>query len=361
MSLSVTLRHALPGFTLDLAFQAPVGVTALFGRSGAGKTSVVQAVAGLLRPDQGHITLQGRVLSDTKKGIHRPPQARRIGYVFQDARLFPHMTVRQNLDYGRRFAGRTVPGAEADRVIEMLGLGPLLTRRPARLSGGEKQRVAIGRALLSDPALILADEPLAALDAPRKSEILRYFERLRDEVALPILYVSHSTAEVARLATTIVALNEGRIDRQGPAAQVLGDPMFSPTGARSVGAVLSASVRAHHADGLSELEANGQPLFLPRVDAPPGQTLRVRIAAQDVLLACDPPSGISALNILPGTIEQIREEEGASAIVQLTTAAGPLLAQLTRRSVAALGLTVGHRCHAVIKTVSIAPEDIGGL
>jgi molybdate transport system ATP-binding protein len=228
------------------------------------------------------------------------------------------------------------------------------------LSGGEKQRVAIGRALLAGPSMILADEPLAALDDARKAEILPYFERLRDEVATPILYVSHSAAEVARLATTVVALQDGRVSRQGPAAEVLGDPGFTPAGVRAAGALLEATVAAHHEDGLTELDAGGVALFLPRAPQAPGAKIRIRIAAQEVILSREEPHGLSALNVLPGRIESIRAGEGPGAIISLNTPAGRVLARVTRRSAAALGLAEGVACYAVVKTVAIAPEDIGG-
>jgi molybdate transport system ATP-binding protein len=358
--LSVAFRHAFPGVVLDIAFEAPPGVTVLFGRSGSGKTTVVNAVAGLLRPDEGRILAGDTVLCDTAARSFVPPHRRRLGTIFQEGRLFPHLTVRQNLGYGARFAPRHAPRENPSRVVEMLGIGPLLDRRPAALSGGEKSRVAIGRALLSAPRLILADEPLSALDDPRKAEILPYFERLRDETDIPILYVSHAAAEVARLATTVVVLQDGRVARQGSAAEVLGDPGVIPTGVRAVGAVLEARVALHHADGLSELDAGGVPLLLPRVAQPVGTRLRVRIPAQDVILACREPEGLSALNVLYGTVSAIRPGAGPGMIVSLETAAGTILARITRRSAAALAVIEGARLWAVIKTVAIAPEDVGG-
>ncbi|AAV94004.1 molybdenum ABC transporter ATP-binding protein [Ruegeria pomeroyi] len=358
MKLEVELRHPMQGFTLDVAFAAPPGLTVLFGRSGSGKTTVINAVAGLLRPERGRVALGGETLQDSASRIWLPPHRRRMGYVFQDARLFPHLSVRQNLGYGRWFAKTSGPTSFA-QVIEMLGIGPLLDRRPGALSGGERQRVAIGRALLANPRAILADEPLAALDEARKGEILPYFERLRDETKIPILYVSHSAAEVARLATTVVVLQDGRVIRQGSAAEVLADPAVTPLGARAAGAILTARVVAHHADGLTELEAGGERLFLPRISHPEGTALRLRIPAQEVILSRQRPEGLSALNILSGHVAQIRSGDGPGALVSLSTRAGTVLARITRRSATALELREGTPCHAVIKSVAIAPEDIG--
>ncbi|WP_225028829.1 molybdenum ABC transporter ATP-binding protein, partial [Xinfangfangia pollutisoli] len=227
MTLEVALSHRFAGFTMELSFAAPPGVTALFGPSGSGKTTVVNAVAGLMRPERGRVVLDGRVLTDSAAGTHVPPHRRRIGYVFQDARLFPHLTVRQNLLYGRFFAPKG-EGPTLPRIADLLGLEPLLARRPGALSGGEKSRVALGRAILSRPDLLIMDEPLAALDEARKAEILPYLERLRDLLHLPILYVSHSAAEVARLATTVVLLQAGRVTAAGPAAEVFADPALAP-------------------------------------------------------------------------------------------------------------------------------------
>ncbi|WP_425043308.1 molybdenum ABC transporter ATP-binding protein [Primorskyibacter sp. S87] len=361
MTLSVSLRHDQGAFTLNVAFEAPPGVTVLFGQSGSGKTTVVQAVAGLLRPETGQIAVGNRVLCDTEKNLWLPPHRRRLGYIFQEGRLFPHLTVRQNLLFGQWFARKRSKGGEFDRVVEMLGIGSLLSRRPGLLSGGEKQRVAIGRALLAGPELILADEPLAALDEARKAEIMPYFERLRDEVSVPVLYVSHSLSEVARLATTVVALEGGTVARQGPAMEVLSDPMFTPDGIRSVGAMLEATVKTHHDDGLTELEAGGQSLFLPRVPQAPGALIRIRIAAQGVILSRSRPDGLSALNQLPGQVEHIRAGDGPGAIVSVETPAGRVLARITRRSAEALELSEGVECWAVIKSVSIARGDVGGF
>ena len=360
MTLEVRLRHAFAGFTLDVAFTAPAGVTALFGRSGSGKTTVINAVAGLLRPDAGRIASDGRVLFDSAEKVNLAVHRRRLGYVFQDARLFPHLTVRQNLLYGRWFAPRGA-GEPLERVLDLLGIEPLLARRPGALSGGERSRVAIGRALLSNPSMLLMDEPMAALDEARKAEILPYLERLRDETQVPILFVSHAIAEVARLATTIVVLESGRVLRAGPAAQMLSDPAAVPAlGIREAGSVLAARLSRHEADGLSRLETSAGPLWLPRVAAEPGAVLRVRIAAQDVMLALSRPEGVSALNILPATVTALRLGEGPGAVVQLRAGTDLLLARITRRSAEAMGLAVGGAVFAVIKSVAVAQTDVGG-
>lgn len=359
MSVEVQIRQSFQGVDLDVSFEAPAGLTVLFGSSGSGKTSVINAVAGLSRPAQSRIVVNGEVLSDSAAGRWVPPHQRSLGYVFQEGRLFPHMTVRKNLLYGNGLAKDRAEVASLDQVVEILGIGSLLDRRPAELSGGEKQRVAIGRALLARPKLILADEPLAALDEPRKAEILPYFERLRDEFSLPILYVTHSIAEVARLATTVVALKGGKVDRVGPAAEVLSDPSFTPMGPRAVGAVLEAKVVTHHEDGLTELSANGVALMLPQLPHAIGDQVRVRVAAHDVILSRETPKGLSALNIVEGRVQSVRAGDGPGAIVSVDTQAGRILARITRRSAAALALEEGVTCYAVMKSVSVAPQDIG--
>ncbi|WP_293576458.1 molybdenum ABC transporter ATP-binding protein [Phaeobacter sp.] len=358
--IDLTLAHQLQGFALDIEINAPPGVTVLFGRSGAGKTSVISAVAGLLTPRYGRIKVAGQTLLDTDAGVNLPSHQRRIGYIFQDNRLFPHLTVEQNLTYGQRFTPKSRKPADFDDVVDLLGLAALLKRSPHQLSGGEKQRVAIGRAILSAPDLVLADEPLAALDDAHKAEILPYFEQLRDILSVPMLYVTHSVAEVARMATTVAVIDQGRCLRCGPTADILTDPAALPTGVRAAGAVLYAKVQAHHQDGLTELDAGGIALFLPGHEQAIGKRIRVRIAAHDVILSRERPDGLSALNIFPGTITQIRRGDGPGAMVTLQTKAGTLLARVTRRSADAMNLQVGGNCHAIVKTVSVAREDVGG-
>ncbi|ABD55385.1 molybdenum ABC transporter ATP-binding protein [Jannaschia sp. CCS1] len=348
--LEVRIKHAFDGFTLDVDFTAPSGVTVLFGRSGAGKTSVVNIVAGVLKAQEASVTVGDAVLED--RHMRLPVPQRRIGYVFQEPRLFPHMSVRANLRYGMR-------AGEMDQTIEMLGIGALLDRRPGTLSGGEAQRVAIGRALLSQPRLLLLDEPLAALDDARKAEILPYIERLRDEAGVPILYVSHSVAEIARLATTVVALEGGRVVRAGPAAEVLSDPDVVPTlGVREAGALVRATVTAHHGDGLSELRWSAGALLLPRVPYDVGRQIRVRIEAQDIMLANTRPEGISALNVVPVTLVTMRDGAGPGVIVQLRAGDDLILARVTQRSATAMGLREGWTGFAVLKSVAVAAGNI---
>jgi len=363
MSLSVDITHRRGDFALEAAFDTPGGVTALVGRSGAGKTTLVDAVAGLLRPDRGRITLGGRVLVDVAARIHLPARQRLVGYVFQDSRLFPHLDVAGNLDYARRFAGRGRgrggdAAARRARVIEMLGLGDLLDRAPGSLSGGQARRVAIGRALLAAPDLLLMDEPLTGLDEARREEILPYLMRLRDEAGLPILYVSHALGEVARLASHVVALEAGRVVAAGGVNDVLADTgALRAAGMRSAAAVVEAELRGHTGDGLSEVAFDGGTLLLPRLDAAPGARLRIRIDAQDVMLATARPEGLSALNILPVTVTALERVEGAGVLVRLAAGSGgrgaALLARITERSATALALAPGLACHAIVKTVSL--------
>jgi molybdate transport system ATP-binding protein len=360
MTLRVDITHPLDGFDLRAQFEAPAGITALFGPSGSGKTTIVNAVAGLLTPQSGRIDLDQNPVLDTRAGLNLPAHKRRLGYVFQDDRLFPHLSVRRNLTYSQRFAPPS-PGPSLAEVTALLGLADLQERRPATLSGGEKQRVAIGRALLSRPRMLLMDEPLAALDAPRKDEILPYLERLRDETGIPILYVSHSVAEIARLATWIVALERGQIARSGPAEDVLSDPaLVRLFGLREAGAVLPATIAAHHPDGLTELAVSGGQLFLPALPQAVGTRTRVRILAQEVMLARSAPRDMSALNVLPARIVDLRSGDGPGMMVQLACGSDHILARITRRSAHSMGLAKGDRVHAVVKSVAIARSDIGG-
>jgi molybdate transport system ATP-binding protein len=359
--LEVDIEHRLGAFELDIHFRSGRGLTALFGRSGSGKTSVVNAIAGLIYPQRGRIAVDGSVLTDTERRIRAPAHRRRVGYVFQEGRLFPHLTVRQNLLFGRWFTPGSARVARLDDVVDLLGIGSLLDRQPGRLSGGEKQRVAIGRALLASPRLLLMDEPLASLDARRKDEILPYIERLRDQASVPIVYVSHAVAEVTRLASTIVLISEGRVRAVGPVQEVMGRAELYPMAGRfEAGAVLAVRVAAHDARwGLTELAGAFGKLMVPGLHAPVGTALRVRIRARDVILAETPPTGTSALNVLAGRVEALVPIEQAALEVQLRLGQERLLARVTRRSGATLGLAPGREVFAVIKTVAIDRRSLG--
>jgi molybdate transport system ATP-binding protein len=355
MTLAVDLRHRLGAFTLDAAFESGGRLTALFGHSGSGKTTLVNLIGGLQRPDAGRIAVDGRTLVDTAARRCVPAHRRRIGYVFQDARLFPHLTVRQNLAYGRFFAPRAERWADEARIVEMLGIGPLLDRRPGRLSGGEKSRVAIGRALAASPRLMLMDEPLASLDEPRKAEILPYIERLRDEAGIPIVYVSHAIAEVARLATDIVVLAAGRVVASGPAPAVLARlDLAAPEDRDETAALVEARLEAQdEAYALSLLRSASGAWRVPRIDAAVGTPMRARIRARDVMLALDRPERISALNVLPAVVRSVTPAPAAAdALVQLDAGGDRLLARVTRQSVAALALAPGTPVWAIVKAVT---------
>jgi molybdate transport system ATP-binding protein len=360
--LSVSITHRLGAFTLDAEFASEGGLTALFGRSGAGKTSLVNTIAGLIRPDRGRVAVDGEVLTDTATGRFVPAHRRRVGYVFQEGRLFPHLSVRQNLAYGSWFAPKVETGSEFDQVIALLGIDHLLARRPANLSGGEKQRVAIGRALLARPRLLVMDEPLASLDEGRRHEIFPYIERLRDEMRVPIVYVSHSIPEVARLATTLVVLSEGQVAAIGPTAEIMGRlDLFPLTGRAEAGAILATRIAGHDRSfGLTVLRAAAGDLRVPHLDLPVGTALRVRIRARDVMIALRPPEGLSALNVLPGTVAEIAGGDGPIVQMRLDCAGEALIARLTRRSVDTLGLIPGLKVHAVIKSIAFDHQAFAG-
>jgi molybdate transport system ATP-binding protein len=361
MTLAVDIKHRLGDFLLDARFETGDGLIALLGRSGSGKTSIINTIAGLINPDQGLVKIDDVVLFDREREILVPRHHRRIGYVFQEARLFPHLSVRQNLLYGRWFAPRRA-GNEFDGVVDLLGIGGLLERRPARLSGGEKQRVAIGRALLANPRLLLMDEPLASLDEARKAEILPYIERLRDQAHVPIVYVSHSIPEVARLASTIVLLNEGKVAAVGPTAEIMHRlDLFPLTGRAEAGALIEAAVQRHDEEfGLTELRSRGGIWRLPRLEAPIGARLRLRVRARDVMVATSFPSNLSALNVLAGVVADIGSPHGAIVEVRLNCDGDVLIARLTRYSVQHLGLAPGRPVYALIKSVALDRRSLIG-
>jgi len=363
--LDVSLSKRLGAFSLDIAFSAPAhGVTALFGRSGAGKSATLGVIAGAVRPDRGRIALGDRVLFDSDRGVDVPMERRAIGWVFQDARLFPHLSVRANLNYGARRAKGRDAGVRFDEVLGVLGIEPLLARRPSGLSGGERQRVAIGRALLSQPSLLLMDEPLAALDAPRRAEILPFLARLKTRFALPILYVTHSLAEVVRLADQLVVLDNGRIGAQGALADILARADLPLLSGRADAAATLDGVVAEHLDqrGLSRLRIGDVDLFAPRLHQPVGEPVRAIVLARDVLLARVRPEAISARNILSGRIGGLAARADGSVMARIALDGGPaLLSAITADAVQALKLAAGEPVWAILKSVAVEGAAPGGL
>ncbi|QND53954.1 molybdenum ABC transporter ATP-binding protein [Phyllobacterium sp. 628] len=348
-TLSVSVNSQVGSFPIAADFTAGKGVTALFGESGAGKTTLLKMIAGVTRPKQGRIVIRNQVLFDSAEGINLPPEKRRIGYVFQDARLFPHLSVKNNLTYAR-WAGRRSEGLPYDAVVALLGLQHLQQRSPATLSGGERQRVAIGRALLSNPSLLLMDEPLSSLDHSRRQEILPFLETLRDQTGLPILYVSHEIDEVARLADEIVLLQGGRVTASGPA-----EAIFSRLGSHDdAGALVTGIVAASdEAFGLTSIDIGGHPFQLARLDFIVGSKVRLRIRARDVSIARTLPEAISIRNILPVRITGMTSNEGPDTDLALDIGGQTIGARLTRKSVAELDLKPGDNVFALVKAASI--------
>ena len=360
--LQVTVAKRLGSFEIDAEFScATDGIVALFGRSGAGKTSLVNMLAGLSRPDSGRIEIEGVTVFDSSRGLDLPPERRRIGYVFQEGRLFPHLTLRGNLTYGLRRAPAAERRIQLDQIVDLLGLEALLGRRPHDLSGGEKQRVALGRALLANPRLLLMDEPLAGLDQARKDEVLRFIERLRDELTIPIVYVSHAMPEIVRLADTMVLMSEGRVVAVGPRDELTSRRDLRPlTGRYEAGAVLEARVEGQDAAfDLTELSFAGGRLWVPRLDLPRGAELRLRIRARDVVLAHTRPEKTSILNALPCVVRDIRTEAGPQVDLRLDAGGAALWARITRRSLQELGLVPGSEVYALIKAGSIDRYSLG--
>ncbi len=353
--LSVDLSHGQGGFSLDARFECDAGVTALFGRSGAGKTTLINAIAGLVRPGKGRIVFDGETLFDSTHGINVRAGRRRFGYVFQEGRLFPHYTVQQNLTYSHWFDRGLHSGRDFTHVVEILGIGELLQRRPAQLSGGEKQRVAIGRALLAKPRLLLLDEPLASLDAQRKDEILRYLRLLRDEMRIPMVYVSHVVEEVLEIADQVVLLASGRVVASGSVEEVMGRPDLRPaSGVFEGGAVIETHVIGVDLDdGLATLGFDGGTLTVGNFDAQAGERVRVRIRAREVSIALEPPQHISIQNILRGSVIAIDEPRDSSVVIVIAVGAITLRARITRRAVRQLALAPGMDVYALIKAVSL--------
>lgn len=354
MSIDARFKLGYPGFCLDVDLELPArGVTALFGRSGSGKTSFLRCVAGLERAAGGYLKVNGRLWQGD--GVCLPVDRRPIGYVFQEANLFPHLSVEKNLGYGLKRAGRGAACSALAQAVDLLGIGHLLKRMPERLSGGERQRVAIARALLASPELLLLDEPLAALDQERKSEILPYLERLHDELEIPVLYVSHSPDEVARLADHLVVLDGGKASASGPIGEVLARIDLPIHLGEDAGVVLEAVVvERQEAWHLARVDFPGGNLWVRDKGIPVGQPVRVRILARDVSIARERLSGTSLLNILPATVTGMGDEDHpAIALMRLAVGPSSIVARLTRRSAAALELRPGNAVWIQIKAVAV--------
>ncbi|MFI5014176.1 MAG: molybdenum ABC transporter ATP-binding protein [Hyphomicrobiales bacterium] len=351
-AIEVDIRLERGGFRLDASFELPAaGITAILGPSGSGKTTLLGAIAGILTPREGTIVVAEDVFFDSPRGLDVPVERRGCGFVFQDARLFPHLNVAQNLEYGlNRRRGRAIV-QQTRQVVETLGIGHLLTRRPATLSGGERQRVAIGRALLSQPRLLLLDEPMAGLDQDRRGEILPYLERLRDIAGPPILYVSHALDEVLRLAAQVVLIEAGRCIAAGPTAAVLSGRALG--GERRI-SVLDGRVMEHDADiGLTLVETAVGTFRVPIAETPVGGTLRLVVDARDVALATVEPAGLSIRNRFRARIECIEPLDRSQALLTLSAAAGSVSAVLTRDAVADLGLAPGAEVWCLVKSVAL--------
>ncbi|PIO97671.1 molybdenum ABC transporter ATP-binding protein [Pleomorphomonas carboxyditropha] len=354
--ITANFKLGLSSFDLDVRFELPArGVTAFFGHSGSGKTTILRCVAGLTRAPTAFLRFGDSVWQDEERGLFVPTHRRPIGVVFQEASLFPHLSVLGNLCYGMKRAGLKAADADFDATVGLLGIESLLLRSPAKLSGGERQRVAIARALLRRPRLLLMDEPLAALDLKRKSEILPYLERLHDELDIPILYVSHSPDEVARLADTVVLLQNGRIVAQGPVWETMGRLDLVPFFSEDAAVVIPMVVGEHESDGLTRLDFAGGHLLVGKRQEIVGQRVRVRIQASDVSISLTHHADMSIQNILMAKVLQIADAaEPGHALVELRIAEQTqFIARVTKRSVERLGLRPQALVWAQVKAVAI--------
>jgi molybdate transport system ATP-binding protein len=353
LQVSVMKQH--PGFSLQAAFAAPTpGVIALFGRSGSGKTTLVNLISGLLAPDSGEIRLGDEVLTDTRARIAVPPERRGIGYLFQEPRLFPHLSVAGNLRYGERRAAADPHFIGFEEVVSLLGLASLLRRRPRQLSGGERQRVSLGRALLSQPRLLLLDEPLASLDVARREEVLPYLEALRERLSIPIVYVSHQFEEVLRLATHLVLLEAGRVLAQGAVSEMCLLPALqSIVGPDLVGAVLEGVVAGLNRDqGSADLAVGRGTLQVSLQGVAIGARVRLQLLARDVILATQPVQGLSVRNALASTVTAIRDDDYSAVLVSVDIGGATVLARITKNALQALKLRPGDAVWTLVKAVS---------
>ncbi|VVB49481.1 Molybdenum import ATP-binding protein ModC [Beijerinckiaceae bacterium RH CH11] len=358
--IEVAVAKRLPGFDLDVAFADSSGATALFGRSGSGKSLTLGLIAGLARPDAGRVLVDGTPLVDVSRRLFVPTHRRRVGLVFQDSHLFPHLSVRKNLLFGRWFAPRAAAAASFDAVVETLGIAALLERRPGALSGGERQRVAIGRALLAAPRLLLLDEPFAALDRQRKLEILPLIERVRAEFSVPLIYVSHALEEVVRIAKTVVVLDAGRVVASGAPEAVLGATRVAEDRRFGRASILTARVGAY--DDAFDLTALAHPagtLWLAGRAGEAGSPIRVLIKATDVSLAPADPGPLTIRSALAGRIASIVVDGPLAAATVALEGGESLVALVTRRALHDLGLVEGAPVRALVKTVALDEGAVG--
>ena len=352
--LRIRVRLPRAAFVLDVDLVLPGGgVTALFGPSGSGKTTLLRCVAGLEKPEHAHIAVAGQAWDDSERGVHMATWQRPLGYVFQEASLFDHLDVAGNLQFARKRAGAQAP--DLAPLLELLGIAPLLERRPWQLSGGERQRVAIARALATAPRILLLDEPLAAVDAARRREILPWLERLRDELRIPMLYVTHSGEEVARMADHLVLLESGHVRAAGPLAETLARVDLPAVPGEEAGVLLHGTLAERDERWqLAQVRFAGGVLWIPEPGLPAGQAVRVRVLARDVSLALVPPEASSIQNVLPCTVEAIAHGGHPSqALVQLACGPTLLLARVTTRAVDALGLARGAPVWAQVKSAAL--------
>jgi molybdate transport system ATP-binding protein len=353
--LRIDLTVGRGAFRLQARLDIPTpGVTALFGPSGAGKTSLAHAIAGLI-PATGLIELDGIVLLDSEHGINIPCEYRRVGCAFQDARLFPHLSVAENLRYGL-CRQRGLQYAHWNEVIDLLGIGSLLARRPHSLSGGERQRVALGRALLAQPQLLILDEPLASVDQSRRQEVLPYLEQLRDRYCLPMIYVSHQFEEVLRLATDVALMDGGAVKAYGtPTELSLSAQWRQRTGSSNVGAIIESVVLdSDIAEGMTTVSLGGERLHLPGNSDPTGKRVRLHIPADDVMLATEVPLGLSVRNALPAIVIALESEANGLVLVTIAIGADRLLSRITRKAVTELSLHPGCAVWALIKAAALS-------
>jgi molybdate transport system ATP-binding protein len=353
--ISVDIAKRLDDFALNVAFEAGGGVTALFGRSGAGKSTVVKAIAGLIRPERGRIQIGDAVLFDSSQRVDVPAQNRRAGVVFQDGRLFPHLNVQQNLLYG--FARAKGPKAiDAESVIGTLGIESLLERKPNTLSGGERQRVAVGRALLAQPQVLLMDEPLASLDSARKADVLPYLEALNARFGIPIIYVTHDADEVLRLASDVVLLAGGKVAASGPLGDVTSRlNLPAEAEALGLGAILDGRIEGHDTSrGLSSVATPVGAFKLPLLAREVGARVAIRVAARDVSLALERPTAISVQNMFDAVVDEMHPAAPHVMRLALTAGQGRLVAEVTADAVARLKLAPGGRVVALVKSVALA-------